>query len=257
MRMAPRRGTVWLGAALVVAALAGIRPAAAEGVGFNPLEMRAQLSPHRYTTLSAEIGAKINSIALRDGQSFRSGDLLVEFDCTMNAAQLDKARAQLAATENTLQGQRKLAEHNAVGMVELKNSEAEVQKAKADVAYLRSMVSRCRVTAPFNGRVVEHKAREQQFVQPGQPLVEILDDTVLELEFLVPSRWLAWFKPGYSFRARIEDTSKEYPVRLVRTGARIDPVSQSVKAVAVIDGKYPELIAGMSGQILLVPPPEK
>lgn len=251
-----RRGLIrgMLAAAVLAGVGAVTSPAMAEGVEFNPLEMRAQLIPHRYTTLAAEIGAKINRIPLRDGQTFRNGELLLEFDCTMNTAQHDKARAQQAAAENTLEGQRKLAELHATGMVELRNAEAEVQKARADVAYLRSMISRCRVTAPFDGRIVEFKAREQQYVQPGQPLVEILDDSVLELEFLVPSRWLAWFKPGYSFRARIEDTRKEYPVRLVRTGARIDPVSQSVKAVAVIDGKYPELIAGMSGQILLTPP---
>lgn len=236
-----------------VAALGGALPAVA-GSSFDPLEMRAQLAPHRYTTLSAEIGAKINRIGLREGEAFRSGDLLLEFDCALQAAQLDKARAQQSSAENTLEGQRKLAELNAVGLVELRNGEAELLKARADVTYLRTMISRCRIAAPYAGRVVELKAREQQFVQPGQPLIEIIDDSVLELEFIVPSRWLAWFKPGHSFHARIEDTGREYPVRLLRTAARIDPVSQSVKAVAIIDGKFPELIAGMSGQILLTPP---
>lgn len=223
------------------------------GIGFNPLEMRAQLAPHRYASLSAEIAAKINRIALRDGQSFRMGQLLLEFDCTLQAAQLDKAKAQQAAAENTLDGQRKLSKLNAVGLVDLRNSEAEVNKAKADVTYLRAMMDKCRLSAPYDGRIVEHKAREQQFVQPGQPLIEIIDDSVLELEFIVPSRWLSWFKPGHSFAVRIDDTKREYPARLLRTAARIDPVSQSVKAVAVIDGKFTELLAGMSGQILLTP----
>lgn len=239
--------------AVLLGAVPAFMPADA-GAAFDPLEMRAQLAPHRYTTLSAEIGAKINRIALRDGEAFKAGDMLLEFDCALQGAQLDKARAQQSAAENTLEGQRKLAELNAVGLVELRNGEAEVQKAKADVSYLRTMISRCRIAAPYAGRVVELKAREQQFVQPGQPLIEIIDDSVLELDFIVPSRWLAWFKPGHKFNVRIEDTGGEYPVRLLRTGARIDPVSQSVKAVAVIDGKFPELIAGMSGQILLTPP---
>ncbi len=219
-----------------------------------PLEMRAQLAPHRFTTLSAEIPAKINRITRRDGDAFKAGDALLEFDCALQAAQLDKARAQLVATENTQLGQRKLAELNAVGLVELKNSEAEVLKAKADVTYLRAMLQKCRVVAPFNGRVVEHKAREQQFVQAGQPLIEIIDDSVLELEFIIPSSWLRWLKPGHAFVVRIEDTGQDYPVRLLRTAARVDPVSQTVKAVAVVDGDYPELIAGMSGQVLFSPP---
>lgn len=265
-RMAGRAG--WNGtvvtraaaAAAIIGAVTLAVPAVAQslpGAGFNPLEMRAQLTPQRYATLSAEIAAKINRVALRDGQSFRAGDVLLEFDCALQAAQLDKARAQQAGAENMLNGQRRLAKLNAVGMVELHNSEAEVTKAKADVTYLRTTMEKCKLTAPYNGRIVEHKAREQQFVQPAQPLIEIIDDSILELEFIVPSQWLSWFKPGHSFKVRIDDTRNEYPVKLVRTAARVDPVSQSVKAVAVVDGKYPELLAGMSGQILITPPAQQ
>ncbi|AWK89825.1 efflux RND transporter periplasmic adaptor subunit [Azospirillum thermophilum] len=250
-----------LACAVLLAALAATAPAVAQqarqqaaATGFNPLEMRAQLTPQRHATLSAEIGARIKRVAFKDGQSFRAGETLVEFDCALQAAQLDKAQAQRAGAENTLDGQRKLSKLNATGMVEVRNAEAEVQKARADVTYLKTMMSKCRIAAPYDGRIVEHKASDQQFVQPGQALMEIIDDSVLELEFIVPSHWLAWFKPGYGFVARIDDTRRDYPVRLLRTAARVDPVSQSVKAVAVIDGRFPELVAGMSGQILLTPP---
>lgn len=42
--------------------------------------------------------------------------------------------------------------------------------------------------------------------------------------------------------------------KVQRIGARVDPVSQSVKLSAVIDGKFNELIAGMSGKVLMAPP---
>jgi len=77
---------------------------------------------------------------------------------------------------------------------------------------------------------------------------------VLELEFLVPSRWLAWVKPGYAFQVRIDETGKTYPAKVQRIGARIDPVSQSIKLSAAIDGRFPELIAGMSGRVALSAP---
>jgi multidrug resistance efflux pump len=155
--------------------------------------------------------------------------------------------------QNTWQGNQRLAELNAVGRLELQNSEAEVSKAKADMAFLQATLEKCKVLAPFAGRVAEQKAREDQFVQPGVALLDILDDSQLELEFILPSRWLTWLKPGHKFSVRIDETGRNYPVRLLRLGARVDPVSQTVKAVAVIDGRYPDLIAGMSGQILLDP----
>ena len=113
---------------------------------------------------------------------------------------------------------------------------------------MAAMISKCKVAAPFSGRIAEQKVREQQYVQPGQALLDILDDSALELEFIVPSRWLQWVRPGYSLRIRIDETGRSYPARVQRLGARVDPVSQSVKVVAVIEGKFPELLAGMSGR---------
>jgi len=223
----------------------------------DKMEMRAQLSPQRYTTLSAELGAKIKKISVKEGERFRAGQVLIQFDCALQAAQLDKARAHKVGTENTYVGNQRLASLNAVGQVELKNSEAEVMKAQADIAYLQATLNKCTISAPFSGRASEQKAREQQFVQPGQALLDIIDDSTLELEFIMPSRWVMWIKPGHKFNVQIEDTGKTYPVKLLRIAARADPVSQSVKAVAVIDGQFPELIAGMSGRILLKPEPEK
>ena len=103
------------------------------------------------------------------------------------------------------------------------------------------------------GRVAEQKVREQQYVQPGQPLLDILDDSVLELEFLVPSVWLRWLTVGGGFEVQIDETRKTYPARFIRIGARVDPVSQSVKVAATIDGIFPELIVGMSGRVTAAP----
>ena len=221
----------------------------------NPLlEMRAQLSSQKGTVLSSEMPGRINHIPLQEGQHFRQGDLLMEFDCSLQEAQLAKAGAQLRAAENTLEGQQRLAELNAVGMVELRNSEAEVLKAKADVTYLQVTMRRCRITAPYDGRVIHYAVHEHQTVQASQELVEIIDNTVLALDFLVPSQWLSWFTPGYRFEVQIEDTAKTYPVKLLRTAARVDPISQTVRAVAQVNGDFPELLPGMSGTVLLHQP---
>ena len=53
---------------------------------------------------------------------------------------------------------------------------------------------------------------------------------------------------------RIDETGKTYPAKVLRIGAKVDPVSQSVKLAAAINGKFPELIAGMSGTVLLAAP---
>jgi membrane fusion protein (multidrug efflux system) len=186
-------------------------------------EIRAQLTPHRYTALAAEIGAKINRLPVQDGGRFKAGQLLIAFDCSLQQAQLNKAKAALTAADQSWAANKRLAELNSIGKVELNLSEAEVLKNRADVAYMQTMLGKCSISAPFSGCVTERKVQEQQYVQPGQAIMDIIDDSVLEIEFLVPSRWLAWVKPGTAFQV----------------------------------GQFSELIAGMSGRVALAPPANK
>ena len=150
-------------------------------------------------------------LAVTEGGAFKKDQLLVQFDCSLQQAQLNKAHAGQNAADKTWRANQRLAQLNSVGKVELETSQAEVQKAAAEVAASKALLDKCRVTAP-RGRVAEQKIREQQYAQPGQPLLDIIDDTALELEFLVPSRWLVWLAgrgvPGAHRRNR-QDLSRQ------------------------------------------------
>lgn len=217
-------------------------------------EIRAQLLPRRYTTIAAEIGAKVKRLPVPEGGAFRAGQALVSFDCSLQQAQLQKAQAELSGAEQTHKTNLRLAELNSVGQLELDLSKAAQGKAKAEVGANQAMLGKCNIAAPYSGRVAEQKVREQQYVQPGQALLDIIDDSVLELEFLVPSAWLGWLRVGSSFQVEIDETHKSYPAKFIRIGARVDPVSQSIKVAAAISGRFPELIAGMSGRVKVTPP---
>jgi RND family efflux transporter MFP subunit len=228
--------------------------APAPAPSLDKFDLRAQLNARRYTTLSAEIAARIARINVREGERFKAGQSLVSLDCSLVSAQRDRARAVLSAAENTHAGNQQLAEHKAIGQVELRTSALEIDKAKAELSVSNATLAKCSIPAPYSGRVAEQKAREGQFVQPGNPVLEIIDDSTLELEFIVPSKWLAWLTPDYKFKVFIEDTQKSYPARIQRIGAKVDPVIQSIKVVAIIDGSFKELVAGMSGKVELNPP---
>lgn len=253
-----RSGALALAAILAAGTgLAADRPAQATApaarAGIDRQEIRAQLLPRRFTTIAAEIGAKINRLPVREGGAFKAGQLLVGFDCSVPNAMLQKARAELSAAEQTYHSNQRLFELNSVGKLELDVSRSNMGKAAAEVSAQQAMLAKCSIAAPFSGRIAEQKVREQQFVQPGQALLDILDDSVLELEFLVPSAWLGWLRVGTRFQVEIDETGKRYPAKFIRIGARIDPVSQSVKVAAAIDGKFPELISGMSGRVQIQP----
>ena len=138
--------------------------------------------------------------------------------------------------------------------LELEVSAAEIEKAKADVAIADATQSKCTVEAPFARVVVDQKAREFQYTPPGQALLEIVDDKALELEFIVPSAWLRWLKTGFAFSVAVDETGKTYRAHIALLGGKVDPVSESIKITATVDGDVGDLVPGMSGRVLIAPP---
>ena len=218
--------------------------------------IRAQLNPVTYTTVAAELAAKVDKFDFKEGETFKAGDVLVTFDCKTQQAQLQKSRATMMIAERNYATNKKLFELGSAGRIEFENSQSEFQKTKAEADELTAVVAKCKVLAPFNGRIAEQKVRAQQFVQAGQPLLDILDSSALELEFIVPSKWSTWLVNGYDFQVKVDETGKSYPAKITRVGARIDPVSQTFKVAAIVNGDFVELTPGMSGTVEIKPPSE-
>lgn len=209
--------------------------------------VRAQLSARNAVTLSAELAARIAALPLREGDAFREGQPLVDFDCHLFESQLQKAEAGIEAASAVVQSNRRLAELNSIGSYELAQAQARLKEAEAEAAGMRTVVRRCAIAAPFNGRVARRHAAAHQYVTPGTPLLDIVETGAMEVQMIVPSRWLAWLKPGAAFTVQVEELGRSSSARVQRLGAQIDPVSQSVAVVGTIEGQPAGLLPGMSG----------
>ncbi len=217
-------------------------------------DIHAQLVARRFTTLSSDTPGQIEHMSVREGDRFRQGQVLVGLDCALQRAQLAEARAILAGALKANAVNRRMVELHSGGILEADLAAAEVAKDEARVQSALVLQSKCTIVAPYQGRVVEQKVREHQFVQSGQAMLDILDDSALEVEFIAPSRWLAWIRPGQDFRVRIEETGRTYPARVTIVGAKVDAVSHSIKITGEIEASQNDLVAGMSGRILMTEP---
>ena len=217
--------------------------------------LRAQISPRRQTVLSAEISGKIDDFPLREGERFAEGDPLIGFDCAVHVARRDRSRAQEQSARRRLETAGRLDQLSSISRLEYDETVAALAVAEAETALAEIAVSRCTIAAPFPGRVAERMAEPYQYVAEGEPVIAILDDRDLEVALMVPSRWLAWLRPGHTFAVAIDELDTTLEAEVSRIGARVDPVSQSIRVFAVITEAPEGLMAGMSGEADLHPPP--
>lgn len=208
-----------------------------------------QLVAVHYTTLSAELPAKIDRIVVKEGERFKEGQQLVAFDCVIQRALVDEAQTVLTQAEKAKGVYKRLLELHSTGTLEAEKSASDAAVAQAKLNSARALASKCTIAAPFSGRVVEQKARAFQYVQLGQPILDILDDSALNAEFIVPSSAVNSLKAGTIVQIAVDETRKVYPAKIARIGAKVDAVSHSIKVTAEIKGDYPELIAGMTGRL--------
>lgn len=235
-----------------VALLAGVMMLMAGAAGADPatpVTARALLEPVRHATLAAEIQGRILEMPFQEGKAFPKGAPLVTFDCTYYQAQLGVAEAERTGAAKKLENSRQLLAMGSIGALEVELARADLAKFAAQARQYQFYVDRCVLPAPFAGRVVALAAQAHETVAMGKPLLEILDDSELELKLLVPSHWLSWLKPGARLLARIDETGVELPALVSDLGARIDPVSQSLRLTARWPSPPAGLIAGMSATV--------
>ena len=216
--------------------------------------IRGLIKPKNEATLSSEIPAKITKLPFKEGQRFNKGDTLVRFDCSRYNAELAAARAEQTAYQKTYENNLELERLNAIGKLEVEVSSAEAQKAAADVKVRKVIVNGCTIRAPFSGRVVERMVNQYEAVSVDQELMTIMDEGSLEIELLVPSKWLTWLKKGTQFSFHIDETGQEHPAKVSELGARVDPVSQTIRVDGVFGSQSESVFAGMSGTAKFVIP---
>jgi len=220
-------------------------------------DVRVQVVAVLNATIGAPMAGRLEQFPLHDGDRFKEGDVLAHFACAERDGALAHARAELDLKRKVLTNKQQLRSLGNSTGVELEVAGAELAAAAADVTVAQAMTANCIVTAPFTGRIGGVSVRAFQFVPLGAPMMDILSDRDLELEMIVPSRWLTWLKPGAGFDVAIDETARTYSAELTRFSGRVDPVSRSIKVYARIKAQAEDLIPGMSGRALIAPPADQ
>ncbi len=198
-------------------------------------------------TIAMDYTARIVRIPVLEGESFLEGDVLIAFDCKRFNAEIAAARANAVAQELVYVNNKRLLSRGAIGANEVKVSQAQAEKARAEHSAAQARTGTCDYRAPFNGKMVQRVAQEHESPAANQPLIKIVDTSRLEVEAIVPSAWLKWMKPGQGLSFHIDETGRAVAGEVVRLGATVDPVSQSLMVYFSLSDQDATILPGMSG----------
>lgn len=228
---------------LLVLALGGVHAASAT----DDLPLRGVVRSLHQASISSEILTPVLAVGFREGQRFREGDLLIEFDCRRPRHDLAALAAAVREAKVQVDAQEHLARGGAGNRTDLAVAEARQAKAAAEHASMRQRLEGCRVLAPYDGVVTELAVNVHETPQANRPLLTIVGDKQLEIELIVPSRVLTRLGPEQRFAFAVDETRRVYEAIILRTGGAVDPASQTVKLFAAFAEPTEAVLPGMSG----------
>lgn len=219
----------------------------------------ATVHPLARATISARLAAPVETLHVDVGDEVVRGDALLRLECDDFEDRLEQEQGRL----EELEARRRLAEARAERAVRLyrqqaiSDDERDAAEAERDaiassiraqhstVASVRRDVDRCDIAAPFAAIIEGRRVDEGEFVQPGTPLLELVDRERLEVSARLTGDDAETLAVAESIRLRVD--GRDHPLNLRRIVPVEDGPTRLREARLRIEGDKP--VPGSAGRI--------
>jgi RND family efflux transporter MFP subunit len=218
------------------------------------------LQPRDAATINAQVSGSVVQTYVERGEPVKRGQLLLRIDDVAERQNFlsaqSAARSAELAEENArsdLQRDTRLYEAGAIAERDLEASKralAAARAARADaearLATAREQLDKTTITAPLAGIVSERPVNAGDVVQPGTPLITVIDPSSMRLEAAVPSDAVSGIEVGAPVRFTVSGyDDRAFTGRVERINPAVDPTTRQVIIYVSIPNTTSKLVAGL------------
>ena len=194
------------------------------------------LNPAQTVEVRAQIPGIVSRLGVDRGDAVGAGQVIATIEAEGIRSAAAGAEAMVASAESNLalarqryESSRRLYERGAISQIDMQTAEAGFQAAQSQLAAARAQASaasesarRANLTAPIAGEVSNRQVSAGEAVNPGDPIVTIVNTSTLELAGQVPVQSAARVRAGQ----RVEFTIDAYPGQVFNGAvARVEPTA--------------------------------
>jgi membrane fusion protein (multidrug efflux system) len=220
------------------------------------VEALGTLRANESVRLTVAVTEIVSAIHFEDGDRVEQGKVLVEMTSAEEYALLEEAGARVGEARRQYHRVKSLESQGTEAKSLLDQRRREWETARARLAAIESRLQDRLIRAPFGGVVGLRDISPGALVEPGGLITTLDDDSVMKLDFSVPSTYLASLQPGLEVVARTRAYGdREFNGQVSSVDSRVDPVTRAVLVRAIIPNTDRILKPGMLMRVELLKNP--
>jgi membrane fusion protein, multidrug efflux system len=207
----------------------------------------------RSVQLKAETDGRVVETPVVEGALVESGALVARLDLRDRESRVSEMRAAVALRELEYEAARKLGAKKFQSETQVAQALAHLEAARAALHQARLDLEHVTIEAPFKG-VVEHRMVEAgDYVEPGDPVAEVIEQDPFLVVGDAPETVVARFAVGEPGTAMLAD-GQTMLGRIRFVASRADEETRTFRVELEVPNPQGRLPAGMSARILVREP---
>lgn len=203
--------------------------------------------------LRPETPGRVAAINFRDGAIVSKGTVLVGLDASIQAAELQQARANLALAKSNHKRNQELLERKFISQQALDNSGAALKVQEATLQLAEARMAKMEIKAPFNGMVGLRNVSVGDYVKEGQDLINIEDIGTLRVDFKLPESYLGRVSKGQTVEVSSDALPGEgFKAVLDAVDPMVDQGGRAISSRARLDNTAGKLRPGLFVRVRLL-----
>ncbi|TVQ65266.1 MAG: efflux RND transporter periplasmic adaptor subunit [Balneolaceae bacterium] len=146
-------------------------------------------------TVASESSGRVLSI-LNRGEEVRKGDVMIQLDDRMIQAQYSAASAGFELALDTYERLEALYADSIISTQDFLSARAQRDQARSQLDLAEKQLGDTRIVAPFSGRIEERMIRTGELVNPGQPVVRLVNSDKIRVTAGIPERYSGEISEG-------------------------------------------------------------
>jgi len=202
-------------------------------------------------TLAAEKPGRVVRILVDRGDGVKKDQLLLQIDDRTERAMLKRAEIVLSDAKKAFNRFERLKKEGAVAESEYDRVDKENIVAAARLDEMKVVIEKCQVRSPEKGVINDRFIEEGEYVLPGTPLFQVVDDSEIKVVLQIPEKDIFSIKRGEKMTFKIQsikDRTFEGTVSFVAVQA--DAQNNAFRAELRVSNTDHQLRPGMIARVL-------